>query len=171
MDDNATVDAMLDDIEVPAPLPTLDSALRWAFVCDVAQRSYPEEETAKRYGFTDALAMVAYIRNDKELVRAIKVRRAYWDSDVGLPEKLRTLYGHTLQYGGVANAKLMLDPFIKPEVRLEAMRQHARIAGVDGVAATARGDIGTPGARFVLQINIPGEKPVAFIEGAVTDEE
>src|SRR5215472_2767591 len=101
LDDNATVDAMLDGIEVPVPLPTLDPALRWAFVCDIAQRSYPEEEIAKRYGFADALTMVAYIRNDKELIRTIKVRRAYWDSDVGLPEKLRTLYGHTLQYSGV----------------------------------------------------------------------
>lgn len=165
----------LDELlnEIHDPVPALSSELRWAFICDIAQETYPVDEIAARYGFPNGREMVDYIAEDPTLIAQIRVRRAYWNSDVGLPEKLRTLYGHSLQYAGKVNAVMMLDPREKAEHRLDMARLHARIAGVDGLPQSrdAAGFGGIAGTKFFLQINLGEKEPQVLIDTTVAEND
>lgn len=150
----ALVDRATENLSVLPKVPTLDNQMIHALCTDLAQRVYPGEEIAKRYGLTGA-ELGQYLHDHPMLVRRIKEIKAIWESGVSVESKTRTLACHTVLHALPDTGALMFDRTATPQTRLEALKAHARIAGVDGLPP-AQKDGGSVGGQFNVIINLPG---------------
>jgi hypothetical protein len=86
--------------------------------------------------------------------RIITELRAIWESGGNLESRIRALAAHALLQASPDNARIMLDTSLHPTIRIDAMKAHAKIAGVDYTPAAARGGGGSlaEGAQFAVNI-------------------
>ena len=99
--------------------------------------------------------MIEFLQGHPPVVKRIKELRAVWESDESVELRLRKLAGHSLLEAIPDTASIMFDKQVTPGVRLEALRAHARIAGVDSPPAQPHGGAaggGAAGGRFSVQI-------------------
>src|SRR4029077_4791879 len=135
-----------------------DKATLYAFCIDTAQRIHDYDVIARRYGFGDEAGVGEFLRTPPPVGKRVKELRAVWESDESVELRLRKLAGHSLLEALPDTASIMFDKQVTPGVRLEALRAHARIAGVDtpphvpaGGAGGMGGGVGG-GGRFSVQI-------------------
>lgn len=140
------------------------------FINDVAQRIHEPEVLAQRWGFPDACAMIEFIKNNSEIRRRIKLRRAIWDSDDNVQNRIREYAGHSLLEALPSTASMMFDSGSPAGVRIDATKLHARMAGVDGLPPLSKDNQGQSGPAFNLTINMPGrtEKITTVVDTAAT---
>lgn len=155
--DEEIIDELVDGITVIGGDPELamDKSTLYAFCVDMAQKVHPYETIARRYGFAGEQALVEFLQNTPPVVKRVKELRAVWESDESVELRLRKLAGHSLLEALPDTASIMFDKQVTPGVRLEALRAHARIAGVDSpphVPSGASGAAGQVGGRFSVQI-------------------
>lgn len=138
---------------VVADAPQLSPLALQSFCNDVARRIHTAEEIATRYGFASKLAAREFIESRPAVRRIIQELRSIWESENNLEGRIRAYAGHALLEAAPDNAKIMLDPSVHPTVRIDAMKAHAKIAGVDALPAAARGEGGVVGqAPFAVNI-------------------
>lgn len=147
------INALVDATPVFAQVPELTSLALWNFMVDVAQNIHDYETIATRYGFENGWVMTDFLKTHPEIRRRIKELRANFQSNENLQVRLRTLAGHALENAIPVTARIMLDEGAKPQ-QLEALKHHARIAGVDGLPAVGRDGVPMGGAanKFSVQI-------------------
>jgi hypothetical protein len=153
--DDEIIDELLDGITVVGAEPDMDKATLYAFCIDTAQRIHDYDVIARRYGFGDEAGMVEFLRTHPPVVKRVKELRAVWESDESVELRLRKLAGHSLLEALPDTASIMFDKQVTPGVRLEALRAHARIAGVDTPPHIPAGGVqgsGQMGGRFSVQI-------------------
>lgn len=148
------IDAAVDTTNILTGVPEMSTMAFFAFCVDTAQQIHTYAEIAKRYGFIDAAAMRDFLVNHPQILRKIKELRAVWQSDDNLETRLRKLAGHSVLEAMPDTAAVMFDKAVTPSVRLDALKAHARIAGVDGLPPV--GKDGTPmggsGPKFSVSI-------------------
>jgi alkylhydroperoxidase/carboxymuconolactone decarboxylase family protein YurZ len=155
----------------PAPeLPHMNSASMLAFCVDVAQKISPYPLIAARYGFVDEAQMRDYIQDNAVVRFRIKELRSVWFSDMNLQNRVRTLAGHAVLAALPNTAEMMFNDAAAPApVRIDALKTHARIAGVDSLPAAAREGASTgaaEGAKFSVQIVFSGGRVENIATGA-----
>ena len=154
--DEEIIDELVDGITVIGGDPEMDKSTLYAFCVDMAQRVHGYDTIARRYGFADENTLAEFLRATPPVVKRVKELRAVWESDESVELRLRKLAGHSLLEALPDTASIMFDKQVTPGVRLEALRAHARIAGVDSpphIPAGGAGGVGGAGAgRFSVQI-------------------
>lgn len=153
---NATVDAtpvLLDTV-------TMAPAVLWAFCVDVAQNIVDYDVLALRYGFDSWQSMQAWIIANAAVRKKIKELRIIWQSDDNVAVRARTLAGHAVLEAIPYTARPLFDEKTTNADRLDTLKMHARIAGIDGNPHTGRenagGTGGNPGiGRFSVNIVFP----------------
>jgi hypothetical protein len=152
--DEEIIDDLLDGVTVVGGDPEMDKSTLYAFCIDMAQRIHGYDTIARRYGFVDENMLVEFLRTHAPVVKRVKELRAVWESDESVELRLRKLAGHSLLEALPDTASIMFDRQVTPGVRLEALRAHARIAGVDSppTQSSSNNATGGPGARFSVQI-------------------
>jgi hypothetical protein len=150
-----TVNAIVDATPVftGTTLPDFDALTLWNFMNDVAQNIYGYATIATRYGFADWQEVAAFLTQHETIRRKVKELRANHLSDENLQTRLRIKAGHALEHALPITARIMLDENMRP-AQLEALKQHARIAGVDGLPPAVRDAMngGPQAARFNVSI-------------------
>ena len=139
-------------------MPELDELLVQKLVEDVAQKIHEPATVAKRYGFSSAQHMVNWLKTHPEVCRRIKARRAVWESDSGLEERLRTYAGHAALEALPSTGHMAIDKQVPAATRLDALKALSRMAGVDGIPAGAKGAPGGTGGNFVINFSFAGGK-------------
>lgn len=150
---NATVDAT----PVVSGVHEMSPAVLWAFCVDIAQNIDPYDVIAARYGFADWERLQSWLITNDAVRKKIKELRAIWQSDDNVAVRARTLAGHSVLAALPHTARIMLNERLADNTRLEALKMHARIAGVDNAPGAARGATeGVPGGgRFSVNIIFP----------------
>jgi hypothetical protein len=137
----------MDGIDAGTPVlldpPEMSSLALQSFCNDVARQIHTPEEIAERYGFSSARAALQWVSDRPAVRRAIKELRAIWESEDNLQMRIQAYYGHALLEAAPDNAKIMLDPTIHPSVRIDAMKEAAKLAGVVGGPSAARNKDGS----------------------------
>ena len=127
-----------------------------AWMDDVAQKIHGYDVIAARYGFASWQVMAGYIRDNPEINRRIKARRAIWESDGNVEGRARALAAHSVIEALPHTSQVMFDPTAPNAAKLDALKVHARIAGLDGMPAQGRDGAGAPGiapgGRFSINI-------------------
>lgn len=154
--DEEIIDELVDGVPVIGGDPEMDKSTLYAFCVDMAQKVHPYETIARRYGFAGEQALVEFLQATPPVVKRVKELRAVWESDESVEMRLRKLAGHSLLEALPDTASIMFDKQVTPGVRLEALRAHARIAGVDSPphapAGGAAGGASAGAGRFSVQI-------------------
>lgn len=136
---------------VPEP-PELSPLALQAFCNDIARQIHTPVEIAARYGFASKRQARDWIDARPPVKRIIRELRSIWESETNLESRIRAYAGHALLEAAPDNARIMLDPTVHPTIRIDAMKAHAKIAGVDVLPAASR-EMGTPGnAPFAVNI-------------------
>ena len=146
-------------VAAPSVDPKMTTVTLHTFMTDLAQNIHSHHaEVATRYGFSDVRAMLDYLKSHPEVVRKIKERKAIWESDDAAELRIRKLSGHAVLDALRETSQIMMDPGHSASTRLDALKQHARMAGADGPGREGReaGVVGTLGAgRFSINIVFP----------------
>ena len=135
-----------------------------AWIEDVAQNLLGYPAITRRYGFASENEMMERIRDNPELRRRIKARRAIWQSDGNAEGRARAYAVQTVIEAIPHTSQVMFDQAAPYSARLDALKAHARIGGIDGLPAGSKDVVGPgmPGqGRFAINIifkNHPSEK-------------
>lgn len=151
---NEVVDATPVVIAPVEEQPTMSPQVLWAFCVDSAQNIMPYREIALRYGFLDVPQLRDFLVGQEQIRKRIKELRAVWNSDENLETRVKTLAGHAVLAALPGTAQIMLNPRVPDNTRLEAMRDHAKIAGLtnNSWGAGKAGPGGPEGAKFSVNI-------------------
>jgi hypothetical protein len=151
---NEVVDATPVVIAPVEDQPTMSPQVLWAFCVDSAQNIMPYREIALRYGFLDVPQLRDFLVGQEQIRKRIKELRAVWNSDENLETRVKTLAGHAVLAALPGTAQIMLNPRVPDNTRLEAMRDHAKIAGLtnNSWGAGKAGPGGPEGAKFSVNI-------------------
>jgi hypothetical protein len=124
----------------PATPPVVEDndLLMQAWCTDIARAVHEPRTIAARYGFEDVAAMQHYVATHPAIERRIKELTAAWESDSNVETRVRCLAGHAVLEALPTTGRLMLDPLIAANTKVDALKAHARIAGVDIPPAVAR---------------------------------
>lgn len=133
--------------------PDMNSLTLQAFCNDVARQIHTPGELARRYGFASPRAARDWIDKRPPVHQMIKTIRAIWESEDNVENRIRAYAHHALLEAAPSNAQIMLDPSIHPTVRIDAMKETAKIAGLTGAPGLVRNKDGT--------ISAPGAAPFA----------
>jgi len=164
---NAVVDATQVLPEV-AEEPAMAPQVLWAFCTDVAQNIMPYTQIALRYGFVDTDDLKRFLVRQNTVRKRIKELRAVWESDDNVETRIRTLAGHSVLAALPETARIMLNPRNPDATRLDALKQHAVIAGVNAPPRVGHGDTGATVGRFSVNIvfaNAGKTETITTIEG------
>ena len=164
----AALDGIVDRTPVMSDPDLTEPVLLFRFIEDIAQKVHPPETLAIRYGFASPADMVAYIARNPELTKKIKQFRAIWESDHNLETRLRLHSGHALEFALPETSALMMDKTVGAAVRLDALKAHSRIAGVDG--ASASGKDGATGPALTFNLTFSGGRVEHIIATVVEPE-
>jgi hypothetical protein len=172
VDTSAPVDAQVDNaLAVPLAIKDLleDQVLIHRFIEDVAQAIFPPEEIAKRYSLTTT-DMLELIRNE-EIRRRIQTRRAIWQSDDSIESRIRKYAGTVLLESMPSTGAKMTDPSVPNGVALDYLKAYSRMAGVDGMPASAKdGSSGGGGNQFTVNFHFSGGR-VESVSTTVVDNQ
>jgi len=168
------IDDLIDSIPVLAedgPDHAATAELLQTFVTDVARHLDDHDTIARRYGFPGRDAMEAWIDARPAVGRRIKETRAAWESQENAETRVKAMVSLGVEAALPDTTRLMFASD-KPNIQIEALKIHARIAGLD---ITPRGerDQGDAQERFTITINVGGnetristlEKSAKVIEG------
>jgi len=157
-DQTEQIDAVVDAQSILTGVPEMSTMAFFAFCVDTAQAIHTYAEIAKRYGFADAQTMREFLVNHPVILRKIKELRAVWQSDENLETRLRKLAGHSVLEAMPDTAAIMFDKAVTPGVRLDALKAHSRIAGVDGLPPVGKDGqpVGGSGSKFSVSIVFSG---------------
>lgn len=133
-----------------------DDTLLHRFIEDVAQDIVPPAELAHRYSLTQA-DMVALIKVP-EVLRRIKVRRAIWQSDDSIESRIRKYAGTVLLESMPGTGAKMTDPSVPNGIALDYLKAYSRMAGVDGMPASAKDGGGGSGNQFTVNFHFSGDR-------------
>jgi hypothetical protein len=149
------IDPLVDSMLVLSEDPEMTSATLFAFCNDIAQKVHTYETIARRYGFADPDHMGEYLASHLSITAKIKELRSVYFSDVSTELRLRKLAGHAVLSALPSTADMMFNTKAPESVRIDALKAHARIAGVDGIPAGARDAAAASAAqasRFSIEI-------------------
>jgi hypothetical protein len=157
-EEEASVNTVVDATAIITPpideQPTMSPQVLWAFCVDSAQNIMPYREIALRYGFMDVPQLRDFLVGQEQIRKRIKELRAVWNSDENLETRVKTLAGHAVLAALPGTAQIMLNPRVPDNTRLDAMKEHAKIAGLTnnswGKGSTSPG--GPEGAKFSVNI-------------------
>lgn len=153
---DVAVDSLLSATSTPdaPPIPQLNPMTMHAWMDDVAQKIHGYDVIAARYGFASWQVMAGYMRDNPEIKRRITARRAIWESDANVEVRARTYAAHSVIEAIPHTSQVMFDPTATPTAKLDALKVHARIAGLDGMPAQGRDGAGpagiAPSGRFSI---------------------
>lgn len=154
----AAIDAVVDAtpvVSVPVDeQPSMSPQVLWSFCTDIAQQIMPYREVATRYGFVDGEQLKQFLTVQHMIRKRIKELRAVWHSDDNAETRIRTLAQHAVLAALPGTAQIMLNPRNPDATRMDALMNHAKIAGVGHAPNTIRD--GLPGAnagRFSVNIH------------------
>jgi len=153
--DQEVINGVVDATSVLAEVPAFTPQVLYAFCTDVAQNVHTYAQIALRYGFVDVAQMAEFLRDQHVIRRRIKEYKAVWESDTNVRERIRELSGHAVLAALPTTAQIMLDAKQPANTRIDAVKQHAIMAGAQasGIGAAAAGAGGGPSAaRFSIQI-------------------
>jgi hypothetical protein len=140
---------------LPDP-PEMTSLTLQAFCNDVARQIHSPREIATRYGFSSPKSAKQWIIDRPAVGRAIKELRAIWESEDNLEGRIRAYAQHALLEAAPDNARIMLDPTVHPSVRIDAMKETAKLAGVvggpGGITRDRNGQVVAADGRFAVNI-------------------
>lgn len=149
---NAVVDATPVIVADDQPdQPSMSPQVLWAFCTDVAQNVMSYREIATRYGFVDVPQMRDFLTAQYTIRRKVKEIRAIYESDDNVVEKTRKLAAHSVLQALPGTAQIMLNPREPAPTRLDALKEHAKIAGV-GYAPIVKEGGAAAGGRFSVNI-------------------
>jgi hypothetical protein len=157
-EEEASVNEVVDTTPIITPpideQPTMSPQVLWAFCVDCAQNIMPYRELSMRYGFIDVPQLRDFLTSQDQIRKRIKELRAVWNSDENLETRVKTLAGHAVLAALPGTAQIMLDPRKPDSVRMDAMKEHAQIAGLrsTGWGKGAGGPGGPEGGRFSVNI-------------------
>lgn len=151
---NEVVDATPVVIAPVEDQPTMSPQVLWAFCVDCAQNIMPYREVALRYGFIDVPQLRDFIGTQNQIRKKIKELRAVWNSDDNVESRVKTLAQHAVLAALPGTSQIMLNTRVPDNTRLEALRDHAKIAGLtnNSWGAGKTGPGGPEGARFSVNI-------------------
>lgn len=123
-----------------------------AWMNDVAQNIIEYPDIAERYDFPSEAAMTKFIKDNPEIRRRLKQLRAIWQSDDNVEVRTRVLAGYAVLEAIPHTSQVMYDPTATSAAKLEALKAHARIAGLDGMPSHAKDVIGgaSVGGKFSI---------------------
>jgi hypothetical protein len=153
--DQEVINGVVDATSVLAEVPAFTPQVLYAFCTDVAQNVHTYAQIALRYGFVDVAQMAEFLRDQHVIRRRIKEYKAVWESDTNVRERIRELSGHAVLAALPTTAQIMLDAKQPANTRIDAVKQHAIMAGAQasGIGAAAAGAGGGPSAaKFSIQI-------------------
>jgi hypothetical protein len=127
---NEVVDATPVVIAPVEEQPTMSPQVLWAFCVDCAQNIMPYREVALRYGFIDVPQLRDFIGTQNQIRKKIKELRAVWNSDDNVESRVKTLAQHAVLAALPGTSQIMLNTRVPDNTRLEALRDHAKIAGL-----------------------------------------
>jgi len=144
----------------------LDDDLTGRLIQDVAYRIHAPETIAVRYGFGTVDNLKQYLASHPQVTKETQRLRAIVDSDGSLEARARLKAGFASenlvpQIHGIAS-----DPTKPAGVRIDAFKQLNRMAGLDGMPASAK-DGGGSGTQFNLTINMPGGRTEKIVTTVV----
>jgi hypothetical protein len=151
---NEVVDATPVVIAPVEDQPTMSPQVLWAFCVDCAQNIMPYREVALRYGFIDVPQLRDFIGTQNQIRKKIKELRAVWNSDDNVESRVKTLAQHAVLAALPGTSQIMLNTRVPDNTRLEALRDHAKIAGLtnNSWGAGKAGPGGPEGAKFSVNI-------------------
>jgi hypothetical protein len=151
---NEVVDATPVVIAPVEEQPTMSPQVLWAFCVDCAQNIMPYREVALRYGFIDVPQLRDFIGTQNQIRKKIKELRAVWNSDDNVESRVKTLAQHAVLAALPGTSQIMLNTRVPDNTRLEALRDHAKIAGLtnNSWGAGKAGPGGPEGAKFSVNI-------------------
>jgi hypothetical protein len=150
----------------PLPLVETNPQVMQAFCNDVAQGIHEYATIAARYYFADTQAVLDYLKTKAAVRKRIKALRAVWQSDDNVEIRVRTLAGHSLLEALPSTSRVMFNEELNPSVRIDAMKAHARIAGLDSPPPAQAGGGAVGGNRFSVQIVFSQAGTVETIKSA-----
>jgi hypothetical protein len=152
--DQEVINGVVDATSVLAEVPAFTPQVLYAFCTDVAQNVHTYAQIALRYGFVDVAQMAEFLRDQHVIRRRIKEYKAVWESDTNVRERIRELSGHAVLAALPTTAQIMLDAKQPANTRIDAVKQHAIMAGAQasGIGAAAGAGGGPSAARFSIQI-------------------
>jgi hypothetical protein len=146
-----------------------DQALVHRFIEDVAQAIFPPQEIAKRYSITPQ-DMLDLIRGNEEIRRRIQIRRAIWQSDDSIEARIRKYSGTVLLESLPATGAKLTDPSVPNSIALDYLKAYSRMAGVDGMPASAKDGSGVGGNQFTVNFHFSGGR-VERVSTTVVDSQ
>jgi len=158
-------------LAVPLSIANLldDQVLIHRFVEDIAQAIYPPQEIAKRYSVAPQ-DMLSLIRGNDEIRRRIQTRRAIWQSDDSIESRIRKYAGTVLLESIPTTGAKMTDPLVPNSIALDYLKAYSRMAGVDGMPASAKdGSVGS-GNQFTVNFHFSGGR-VESVSTTVVDHQ
>jgi hypothetical protein len=153
------IDAIVDRVPVLAleQNPDLEDTIVRRFVQDMAQDIHGHDTVARRYGLGDLVGLARYLRANPAVVAQIKKHKAICQSDGGVEAMVRLRALHTINESLAHTGALITDPRVPVGQQLEALKAHARMAGVDSAPVAAKDGLGhTPGATFAVNFHFSG---------------
>jgi hypothetical protein len=169
---NAVVDATAI-LPAAAEEPAMSPQVLWAFCTDVAQNIMPYTQIALRYGFVDTHDLKQFLVRQHTVRKRIKELRAVWESDDNVETRIRTLAGHSVLVALPETARIMLNPRLPDATRLDALKEHATIAGVRSSYGKGPDGAGPTVGRFSVNIvfaNAGKTETITTIEGNTQGE-
>ena len=138
--------------------PEMSAQVLMSFCVDVAQNVHTFAQIARRYGFESVGQMGEFINGNYNIRRRIKELRAVWESDDHVQERVRKLAGHTVLAALPETARIMLNPRLPDATRIDALKQHAAIAGMNAHGGHAAGGANgrSDAAKFSVNIMFAG---------------
>lgn len=133
----------------------LDSATVQALINDLAIGMNKNPVIAARYGLS--MRQLYEFVSIPEARRRIKAKKAIWESDANLPERIKLLYGAiTLEAGAVAD-RMLHDPTTPAPVKVKLFEVAGRFGGADVRSTTGgMGIDGPTGPQFNVQFVFSG---------------
>lgn len=158
--DSAELEALIDGQAVmltPSTDPRMNTVTLHTFMNDLAQGIRTHEEIAVRYGFETVGNLLEYLQSKPEIVRRIKERRAIWQSDDATEIRIKKLSAHAVLDALHETGQIMMDTAHPPGTRIDALKAHARLAGVDAQPNPGKfsGPASDGSGRFSINIVFP----------------
>lgn len=151
---------------VLGPPTELDDELIRGLIYDVAHRIHTYDTIARRYGFIDVADMKAFLNTHPQIVKEAQRLRAIVDGDQSAELRTRLKAAFATEDLIVPMAAICADGKIPPGTRIDAFKQLSRVAGIDGMPATAK-DGAAAGTQFSLTINMPDGRTEKIITSVV----
>lgn len=150
------IDRLVDNTPTVVRTFDPDDATAFSLINDLALQLHSSAIIAARYGLT--LPALHHWLKQPEVLRRAKQRRAHFQSDTGIIERNRAMYGLMHLDAATRLDRIIHDPATPPAVLIEALKHTAKTASLD---TTPRVDPnvgagGPAGPQFAINILFSG---------------